>query len=90
MSKSPLTSNVASMLDAKNSEAKPAVVEIGSIAMVGTIASWEDVEKEAAETEVASPKYFIGSDELDPEADFEEVATVAIGHDGKPIQFTAE
>lgn len=90
MSKSPLTSNVASMLDANTSEAKPDVIEVGSLSMVGTIASWEDVEKESAEAEVTAPKEFTGNDTLDPEAEFEEVATVAIGRDGKPVQFTAE
>lgn len=90
MSNSPLTTNVASMLDANTSEAKPAVVEVGSLSMVGTVASWEDIEKENSEPEILSPKYYIGNDELDPEAEFEEVASVAIGADGKPIQFTAE
>lgn len=68
----------------------PNIVDVITPAVVGKVSSWDEVKKEEVNEDATNPLYIIGNDELDPDAEFEEVARVAIGKDGKPMDVTLE
>lgn len=71
----------------------PNVVEVITPAVVGKISTWDDVNEEDAMSVKEADEWiigFTGNDELDPEAEFEEFATVAVDRYGNRVDIELE
>lgn len=71
----------------------PNVVEVITPAIVGKISTWDEVNEEDAVSAKEADEWilgFTGNDELDPEAEFEEVASVAVDKDGNRVDIELE
>lgn len=71
----------------------PNVVEVITPAIVGKISTWDEVKEEDTMSVKEADGWilgFTGNDELDPEAEFEEVANVAVDKDGNRVDIKLE